>query len=921
MTMDFKLWSLLAALVSCSGTAISSHGQTLIERATTHPLMPGVRSVDLHDSNWPRAMHDRLATGFSPLVCNMSEAPHVIAEITAKGSLNGIRITEGANHDPRILVDDGRLRSVSAEGCELWSRPSAGSILACGDLRQNGQRHALLGAGRTLTLINLESGATEWKFDCDPAYASVQWASVADVLPERPGQEIMLFPNYSEEGMLINLPPQGEPSTIWRVQAVVSGDFNERYDHYNGLVVLDDSNAARPVIWNIRRHRCRGFDAHTGELISSVVYDVGGAQRRNYGPVKLGRGLDNKPFAAVFGESVQIHVHAIRLRADGDSELAWQHFYGEVYKDEPGVALASHGLVDYDGDGINELAYSVRDPAHNYRSFVRFRAIDTGAIKFELADHWGASIFESVGKEKSKGLLAFRAPGGAMPSGGELTCYIFQQGEPPRRIATLPDVASCGLASIGVAGIGELLLRETDEQGTDGISRYTIDVGRLVKSERTTAAAIASAPLVGAIEAKQLPNQIFLQCTDGDLRALDWEGRIKWTTPLHGGAAATIVAADLDHDRKAELIAATPDARLRVFAMSAKGSVAERDFPSPVSAIRLRQPVVYDLKGLGDLAVITAVQDRQGRLAIRALQPNGVALWETPLDVTAEQITEVVLNPGQLLAANHSAVAVSLQDDRRVHEGTYLLDGESGAVVWSKRHHRDGAISMPYRPNGVPTAYDIDGDGADEIGMDLMSYMAFLRGRDGEFAYIRPTHNIRSEGAVYAGHLYNTFCPLFQTPRETRPHWFVSAGFGPFGLMNQDPETGVWSENLDYDVPPNIGFIDVDGDGRLEAGYAAQNSKEFVCRDLWSGAVEWRLELPYAPNSGSITADFNGDGRGDFLCGPFSIGVNENRQGKLLWQSPIGLSRPIVADFNGDGIGELATSLAGRIVVLGGDNK
>jgi len=49
--------------------------------------------------------------------------------------------------------------------------------------------------------------------------------------------------------------------------------------------------------------------------------------------------------------------------------------------------------------------------------------------------------------------------------------------------------------------------------------------------------------------------------------------------------------------------------------------------------------------------------------------------------------------------------------------------------------------------------------------------------------------------------------------------------------------------------------------------------------------------------------------------------VNEKGQSNLLWQSPIGLSRPIIADLNGDGIGELATSLAGRIVVLTGDNK
>jgi hypothetical protein len=918
MTGRFTGWLFVAAMLWFVSEAAVASAQMPSRNSSSHPLMPGVRSSDLYDPNWPRAMHDRLATGFSPLACNMTEAPRISAEIPTAGTLNGLRVIEASNGDARILVDDGAVRLLEVDGREVWSRPSPGLIIASGDLRQNGGRQALFGAGRTLTLIDLESGASEWTFDCDPAYASVQWASVADVLPDRAGQEIMLFPNYSEEGMLINLPPQGEVSIVWRVPAVVSGDFNERYDHYNGVVVWDGAIPNKPVVWNIRRHRCRGFDAQTGKLISKVVYDVGGAQRRNYGPVAIGRGTDGQKFACVFGTSVQIHVHAIRLNADGDSELAWEHFYGEVYKDEPGVALASHGLIDYDGDGVDEMAYSVRDPQRGYRSFVRFRNVNTGEVVFELADHWGAGVFSSIGSELETVLLAFRAPDGSMPSGGELSCYLFRERAKPLLLATLPSAGASGLTSIHVAGCSELLIREPGSREVDGISRYTIKAGRLSRTKRTEAESILSAPLVATIDAPGSEDQLFLQCIDGQLRALTWEGRVRWQTQLHGGLPATLVAADLDHDGRAEIVAATPDARLRVFTLKEDNRFAESDCRSPIPALRLRQPVVYDLDGSGDLSLITAGEDRNGMLTIRALKYDRTVLWETPLDVTAQQITEVVLHPGQFLAAGHAGLAVSLQDDRRVHEGTYLLDGVTGKLLWSKQHYHDGAISMPYRPNGVPSAYDIDGDGADELGMDLLSYMAYLRGSDGSFAFIRPTHNIRSDGAIYAGHLYNTFCPLFQTSADKRPHWFVSAGFGPFGLMNQDPETGVWCEDLDYDVPPNIGFIDVDGDGRLEAGYAAQNSTEFVCRDLWTGVVEWRLELPFAPNSGSIAADFTGNGRGEFLCGPFCIGVNDDGKAELLWQSPIGLSRPIIADFNGDGIGELASSLAGRIVVLTG---
>ena len=63
----------------------------------------------------------------------------------------------------------------------------------------------------------------------------------------------------------------------------------------------------------------------------------------------------------------------------------------------------------------------------------------------------------------------------------------------------------------------------------------------------------------------------------------------------------------------------------------------------------------------------------------------------------------------------------------------------------------------------------------------------------------------------------------------------AKGGYGPFGLMNPDIDTGVWREQHGYDVPPNIGIIDVDGDAELEVGYAALHDRLFVCRDIRTG--------------------------------------------------------------------------------------
>ncbi|MDP6125440.1 MAG: hypothetical protein QGH20_06775, partial [Candidatus Latescibacteria bacterium] len=98
----------------------------------------------------------------------------------------------------------------------------------------------------------------------------------------------------------------------------------------------------------------------------------------------------------------------------------------------------------------------------------------------------------------------------------------------------------------------------------------------------------------------------------------------------------------------------------------------------------------------------------------------------------------------------------------------------------------------PFVPSGLMTAFDVDGDGLDEIGMDMLSYMAFLNGEDGGFALLKHSPNIRAEGALYAAQLYNSFVPVYENPEIQQPHWLSPLGFGVFGLMNPDPSDGVW---------------------------------------------------------------------------------------------------------------------------------
>ena len=111
-------------------------------------------------------------------------------------------------------------------------------------------------------------------------------------------------------------------------------------------------------------------------------------------------------------------------------------------------------------------------------------------------------------------------------------------------------------------------------------------------------------------------------------------------------------------------------------------------------------------------------------------------------------------------------------------------------------------------------------------------------------------------------------------------------------------------------------MVDVDGDGALEVGYAVQNSPVFTCRDLWTGDVEWEIDLGAAPNSPVMAADVDGDGKGEFLVGKYCIGTDAEGKGEVRWESPAPLGWAIIADFDGDGKGEIACAGRGKIYIL-----
>ena len=586
-----------------------------------HALMPGVVGRGLADPDWPRTQHDALASGFSPLVCDMQEAPVVWSEIEVGGGVNFLAVVEGPGGRPHLLMSDKHLKLLTSAGKTAWSRSAVGHLLGAGDLRGDGGRSALFSAGPRVILIDLANGQELWRHEFEPVYCSAT-GQVADILPEEPGLEAAIFLTHGEEGCVISFLPNAAPEIVWQ-RKVVAGEFNERYDHHNGTIAIDLSRPDEPVIWNLRRHRCRGFDARTGNRLSTITYDIGDGQKRNYGPVHLGRGKDGQPLACVFGERVQVHSHAIRIYRDRDNELAWHHYYGEVYKEAPGVTMTSHGLVDFDGDGGHEMVYSVRDPSADYRSIVRFRSAEAGEIKIDLPDQWGIGTFQEIGPERRSGLLTLSAPQGRTPSRGELNAYQFSDQGKAELVGTLQSAGTWGPTTIAGEMGDELLLREKTPDGRQSLSRFRIEAGELVRTASTTAENLLAEPILAILAGAGPLRETFVTQSAGRLCGISWNGAEQWSVPIASAVASAVSAADLNGDGLAELAAATPDRRLQVFSSRKSGALEQLASFEHLVGWHRHHPVMCDLLGNGQLAILAVGSSADGDLTIRAHRLDG----------------------------------------------------------------------------------------------------------------------------------------------------------------------------------------------------------------------------------------------------------------------------------------------------------
>lgn len=169
---------------------------------------------------------------------------------------------------------------------------------------------------------------------------------------------------------------------------------------------------------------------------------------------------------------------------------------------------------------------------------------------------------------------------------------------------------------------------------------------------------------------------------------------------------------------------------------------------------------------------------------VRLYSARGKRLWETPLPFPGSGTI------GNWIVGNflgHPGIFISAQQER-AREESYVLDGRTGRIVWTGGPQKtpDNQVRA-CNPSGIPTVFDADGDGKEDLVLDYLDFVAMQRGQDGTFILELLTMPTVPAGWRMA---YNSFIPVYK-PDESRPHFLVPLGHGGIGL---------WANNLQDEV-------------------------------------------------------------------------------------------------------------------------
>jgi outer membrane protein assembly factor BamB len=252
---------------------------------------------------------------------------------------------------------------------------------------------------------------------------------------------------------------------------------------------------------------------------------------------------------------------------------------------------------------------------------------------------------------------------------------------------------------------------------------------------------------------------------------------------------------------------------------------------------------------------------------------------------------------------------------RRKAAETQMLDGRSGAPIWSRAR---ATPDRDFGPNWF-TIFDYNGDGREDVLTNQPDVFCIADGATGGLLLQKHARDLLPCDPYYGSTVADDFLGDGTTQLLYRSAKVIA-------LLRLEGTT-IWQTPWDPKDPrhPNYGSDvrvaagDADGDGRLELfvpGAKMAGRREFQCLNAATGALRWRIPLPgnEQPTDPAV-ADIDSDGRDECI---FTIASNvycigespDGKSGIVEWTLPLPnyTSSVTVADSTGDGTAQVLVS-------------
>lgn len=901
---------------------------------------------------WPRYRHDGGLTGFSPLKGGLGKVPKVLwtADLGGRSRpAENVRLEDfnGDGHDELLRILPDRLICQDVRGRKLWETDGLDNpvVREIRDFAGDGTRGLLISADTgTEAQIFLVSGKTGKKsllYTTRNVFGSCE--RIGHILPQVAGEQLCAWWSGSAPGGGHQGADQVGHGYLWSfekgvdnpIQRFNAAAFGVIYSPLHLIADMDGDGRAEMVI--ISHEQAWLFDLETserkayyhwqpqirtymaqaaalplkpGELPSlliinrslpgvEVISQDGKTARRKwkavvgpiedqYQPVIEIQGGAPDPFMDLNGDgSIEIITAVLNEHGDNLTHLVlFSADDGKRLFDQPDLSVLA--ADDLDGDGISEVLLKRKDGGLRIANW-------NGR---EFLDRWSAqNVTPLIVPAPSEGDLA-RSIGGSRSTGRNMPLWREKSG------------SSSFLLRFGSADASEAWSCELKKGGT---------LAKLNKIDKHEA----------------LGNVIAPRAKD-----YDWDGR-RLTVQTDGRASLTYEMPMRRKFMPLPALAAKLGGQTRVVALDSTGTLLSyskdgtdtRQLLTGVcTSSRVYVPrgpnglttTICDLDGDGKNEVLALSTDDHGTTTVTSVDEEGrIKLRIEPIEGTYE--TEL----GAVGSLGNGKGSWFVVRHRRKFENEFVVahDGTSGKQMWRRDFFGPKKEPATKFMMHIPTsAIDVDGDGADDLLAASENWYGVISVKDNRD--IVPAMAITAAVPDHWG-AYAT--PIATTLTKDGPlRIFFSHAFG-LTLLTSVEGKPIWHYGLTRDTNhsshPGVG--DVDGNGQLDFVTTQKDGKLFcygpdplpekcpmcatntaLSEANHSAYVRWTFSMR-APVSDLITADLDGDGKTEVLCGAGDgrLYALKEKKGRcaILWSVDLGraVGSPVLADLNEDGTAEI----------------